>query len=48
MIFNTMFERAAIFSAIFIFIVFGILGIKYLDFMEAKVLGNSTAVINSP
>ncbi|MEL6908722.1 MAG: hypothetical protein AAFR62_21180 [Cyanobacteria bacterium J06629_2] len=31
-----MFERATAFSAIFIFIVFGMIGSKYLDFMEVK------------
>jgi hypothetical protein len=31
-----MFERATIFSSIFIFIFFGILGHKYFDFIEGK------------
>lgn len=31
-----MFERATAFSAIFIFIVFGMIGLKYLDFLEAQ------------
>jgi hypothetical protein len=31
-----MFERATIFSTIFIFIFFAILGYKYFDFVEAK------------
>ena len=31
-----MFERAIIFSAIFIFIVFGIIGLKYYQFIENK------------
>ena len=39
-----MFERATAFSAIFIFIVFGMVGQKYLDFMEAKSQSRSTSV----
>jgi Tfp pilus assembly major pilin PilA len=31
-----MFERATIFSAVFIFIVFGIIGLKYYQFIEHK------------
>ncbi len=31
-----MFERATVFSAIFIFIVFAAIGCKYYQFMEAK------------
>ena len=31
-----MFERATIFSALFILIFFGVLGTKYLEFMVAK------------
>ncbi len=31
-----MFERATVFSAIFAFILFGIIGHKYYQFMEAK------------
>ena len=42
-----MFERATVFSAIFIFIVFGIIGLKYLDLMEARNQDDSTAVTTS-
>ncbi len=42
-----MFERAAIFSALLIFISFGIVGLKYLELMEAKAQGNSTAVTST-
>lgn len=42
-----MFERATAFSAIFIFIVFGMLGSKYLNFMEAKAQEASTSVTSS-
>jgi hypothetical protein len=42
-----MFERATVFSAIFIFIVFGLLGSKYLNFMEAKAQDASTSVTSS-
>ena len=42
-----MFERATAFSAIFIFIVFGIVGLKYLTFMEAKNLGGSISATSS-
>jgi hypothetical protein len=38
-----MFERATIFSSIFIFIFFGILGHKYFDFIEAKNQANPAA-----
>jgi|GEM_PF-2797822 len=31
-----MFERATIFSAIFIFIFFGIVGVKYLSFIKSR------------
>jgi hypothetical protein len=31
-----MFERATIFSTIFIFVFFGVLGYKYFEFVEAK------------
>ena len=41
-----MFERAAIFSALFMFIIFGILGMKYLDFMVSKAQVNPTTVIS--
>ncbi|MGL4881633.1 MAG: hypothetical protein ACRC8K_11265 [Waterburya sp.] len=41
--FKTMFERATIFSSIFIFIFFGILGHKYLKFVEAKNQTNPAA-----
>lgn len=42
-----MFERAAIFSALFMFIFFGVLGNKYLELMIAKQQDGSTAVTNS-
>ncbi|MGB5633672.1 MAG: hypothetical protein WBM86_12975 [Waterburya sp.] len=42
-----MFERATIFSALFIFISFGILGLKYLESMEAKAQGDSTSVTST-
>jgi hypothetical protein len=42
-----MFERATVFSAIFIFIIFGMLGSKYLNFMEAKAQESSTSVTSS-
>ncbi|MEN9567619.1 MAG: hypothetical protein RLZZ69_2815 [Cyanobacteriota bacterium] len=42
-----MFERATAFSAIFIFIVFGMIGLKYLNFMEAKSQGDSISVTSS-
>ena len=42
-----MFERATAFSAIFIFIVFGIAGSKYLNFMEARSEGGSTSATSS-
>ncbi|MEL6580814.1 MAG: hypothetical protein AAFQ14_13775 [Cyanobacteria bacterium J06621_12] len=42
-----MFERATVFSAIFIFIAFGMIGSKYLDFMEAKSQGGSTSVTST-
>lgn len=45
---KTMFERAALFSALFAFILFGVVGMKYLEFMEAKNQADSTAVTNSP
>jgi hypothetical protein len=41
-----MFERATVFSAIFIFIFFGMIGSKYLNFMEAKNQEASTVVGN--
>ncbi len=31
-----MFERATIFSTLVLFILFGFIGIKYFDFIEAK------------
>ncbi len=34
--FVPMFEKATLFSAVFIFIVFGMVGIKYFNFLEAK------------
>ncbi len=42
-----MFERATIFSALFILIVFGILGTKYIDYMTARSQGNGSAVTSS-
>lgn len=36
MVFKTMFERATAFSAIIVFVLFGIVGTKYLDFMKAQ------------
>ena len=42
-----MFERATAFSAIFIFIVFGLVGQKYLDFMEARSQGGSTPITST-
>jgi hypothetical protein len=42
-----MFERATAFSAIFIFIVFGMIGSKYMKFMEAKDQAASTSVTSS-
>jgi hypothetical protein len=42
-----MFERATAFSAIFIFIVFGIVGLKYLNFMEANNPGSSISATSS-
>lgn len=43
-----MFERATAFSAVLIFLIFGIVGLKYLDFLETKTQSVSTAVTNSP
>lgn len=43
-----MFERATAFSAIFIFIVFGVVGSKYLNYMEAKTQGEANALSTSP
>ena len=45
--FNLMFEKATAFSAIFIFIVFGIVGIKYLDFLESKNQATKTSLHQS-
>lgn len=45
--FKIMFERATIFSALFILIIFGILGTKYMDYMVAKAQGNGTAVTST-
>lgn len=42
-----MFERATAFSAVVCLIVFGILGNKYLEFMEAKNTANSTSAITT-
>jgi len=42
-----MFERATVFSAIFIFIVFGIIGQKYLDFMKARSQGGSSPITST-
>ena len=42
-----MFERATAFSAIFIFIVFSILGSKYLNYMEAKIQADSNPITSS-
>jgi hypothetical protein len=42
-----MFERATIFSTIFIFIFFAILGYKYFDFVEAKNQTNPAISITS-
>ena len=36
MVFKTMFERATAFSAVLIFIIFSIVGTKYLGFMRAE------------
>ena len=36
MVFKTMFERATAFSAVFVFIVFSVVGKKYLNFMQAE------------
>jgi hypothetical protein len=42
-----MFERATIFSTIFILIFFSVLGYKYFDFLEAKNQANSATSITS-
>jgi hypothetical protein len=42
-----MFERATAFSAIFIFIIFGMIGLKYLNLMEVKSQGDSISVTSS-
>jgi hypothetical protein len=42
-----MFERATAFSAIFIFVVFGMIGSKYLNFMEAKNQEAATSLTSS-
>lgn len=47
-----MFERATIFSALIVLIIFGILGTKYLEFMVAKdsatpTSANSSLEVNS-
>ncbi|MEM7594184.1 MAG: hypothetical protein AAF383_22175 [Cyanobacteria bacterium P01_A01_bin.83] len=42
-----MFERATIFSALLVLIFFGILGIKYVKFMEAQSQANSTSATSS-
>lgn len=42
-----MFERATIFSALLVLIFFGVLGIKYVEFMEAKSQANSTSATSS-
>ena len=44
----SMFERATIFSALLVLIFFGVLGIKYVEFMEAKSQANSTSATSSP
>lgn len=42
-----MFERATAFSAVVCLIVFGILGNKYLEFMEAKNQTDSTPITST-
>ena len=42
-----MFERATIFSALVILILFGVLGTKYLEFMVAKDSATPTSVNSS-
>ena len=42
-----MFEKATLFSAIFVFITFGIVGIKYFDFLESKNQATKISVIDS-
>jgi hypothetical protein len=42
-----MFERATIFSTIFILIFFGVLGYKYFDFLEAKNQANPATSLTS-
>ncbi len=42
-----MFERATVFSALVFFILFGILGMKYFDFLEAKNQPEPTSVTSS-
>ena len=42
-----MFEKATAFSAVFIFIIFGIVGIKYLDFLESKNQATETSLHQS-
>ena len=41
-----MFEKATIFSSIFIFTVFGIVGIKYYQFLDAKNQVTQTSISN--
>ena len=36
LMFNTMFERATVFSATLLFVLLGVVGIKYFKFLDAK------------
>ena len=42
-----MFERATAFSAVVCLVLFGILGNKYLEFMEAKSQADSASVTST-
>ncbi|BAZ43067.1 hypothetical protein NIES4102_00630 [Chondrocystis sp. NIES-4102] len=40
----TIFERATIFSSVFVFILFGIVGLKYYHSLEGKKQASTTSI----